>query len=121
MVDTIHSVAATVGQNPESVAAVQAKRGQGPSKDSGPKRSGSAPAASQSREIPEVVDKLNTLGSQIANTKISFSIDSETGKPIVRVINKETGQIIRQLPPEDLLKLVDNLQNLTGLIFSEEI
>ena len=121
MVDTIHSVAATVGRDLESVGSVQAKRGQGPSKDSGPKKSESAPVTSKSREISEVVEKLNTLGSQIANTKISFSIDSETGKPIVRVINKETGQVIRQLPPEDLLNLVDNLQNLTGLIFSEAI
>ena len=121
MVETIHSVAATVGQDPESVAAGQAKRGQSPTKDSGSKRSASAPAQSEGRGVSEVVDQLNSLASQIANTKISFDVDSETGEPIVRVVDKGTGKIIRQLPPEELLKLVDNLRNLTGLIVSEKV
>ena len=119
MVDTIHSVAATVGQDPESSAVGQAKRGQNLAKGNAAKQTPVPALSGQGRDVSEVVKELNSLASQIASTKIIFDVNVETGEAIVKVVNKETGEVIRQVPPKELLRLVSNLQNLTGLIFSE--
>lgn len=48
-------------------------------------------------------------------------MDEETGRSVVRVVNKETGEVIRQIPPEELLTLVARMRQLSGLIFSKEV
>ena len=48
---------------------------------------------------------------------LSFSIDSTTGYHVVRVTNPETGEVIRQLPSEELLKIAEALQSTgSGLV-----
>lgn len=121
MVDSIHSVAATVSRDPESSVVGQNKRGQSLAKDSGVKRPQAPVQSGPARDVSEVVEELNSLANQIASTKITFDVNMETGESIVQVVNKETGDVIRQVPPEELLHLVSNLQNLSGLIFSEEV
>lgn len=119
MVDTIQSVAATVGQDPESSVVGQAKRGQSLAKDRSAQRAPVPALSGQDKDVSVLVKELNNLASQIASTKITFDVNVETGEAIVQVVNKETGEVIRQVPPEELLRLISNLRNLTGLIFSE--
>ena len=48
---------------------------------------------------------------------LSFSVDSTTGYHVVRVTNPQTGEIVRQLPSEELLKIAEAMQNTSsGLI-----
>jgi flagellar protein FlaG len=54
--------------------------------------------------------------------ELNFSIDEELGETIVRVIDEHTGDVIRQIPPEDMLKLARNLAEIKerstrGLLF----
>ncbi len=54
--------------------------------------------------------------------QLNFSIDEELGKTIVRVIDENTGDVIRQIPSEDMLKLSKNLAEIKerstkGLLF----
>ena len=71
--------------------------------------------------IAEVVKEINHLVHQVASTKVSFDVDEETGRTIVRVVNIETGEIVRQVPPEVLLTLVARMEQLSGLIFNQEV
>ena len=41
---------------------------------------------------------------------LSFSVDSATGYHVVRVTNPQTGEVIRQLPSEELLKIAESMQ-----------
>jgi flagellar protein FlaG len=48
---------------------------------------------------------------------LSFSVDSTTGYHVVRVTNPETGEVVRQLPSEELLKIAESMQNTgSGLV-----
>lgn len=38
---------------------------------------------------------------------LSFSVDSTTGYHVVRVTNPQTGEVVRQLPSEELLKIAE--------------
>ena len=48
---------------------------------------------------------------------LSFSVDSTTGYHVVRVTNPATGEVVRQLPSEELLKIAESMQQTgSGLI-----
>ncbi len=51
------------------------------------------------------------------NLDIEFAEDDETGSLIIRVVDRETGETLRQIPPEEMLKLRSRMQEILGLIF----
>ncbi len=55
------------------------------------------------------------------NIKLSFKIDRKTHDIIVKIINRETGELIRQIPPQELLKLRQKLEELVGVLFNGKI
>lgn len=36
--------------------------------------------------------------------KLSFSINEETGKVIIKIVDQETGEVVREIPPEEMIK-----------------
>ncbi len=124
MVDTIQSVTAVQGQDPGPSTVNRDNRPvPAPAKSANaPRRVAQAqPTSGQVGDISGVVAALNDLVHQVSSTKITFDVDEATGQSVVRVSDKETGEIIRQLPPEELLILAAKMEQLSGLIFSEEI
>jgi len=50
---------------------------------------------------------------------LDISVHEETGDIIVKVISEKDGKVIREMPPEKLLDLVDRMQELAGSLFNE--
>jgi flagellar protein FlaG len=44
------------------------------------------------------------------------AIDGDTGYHIVRVTNPETGEVVRQLPSEEMLRLAHSLTQISALV-----
>lgn len=55
------------------------------------------------------------------NIQLSFDIHDETGEMVVQVLERQTGDLIRQIPPEDLLDLKDKLSELRGVLFHQKV
>ena len=54
---------------------------------------------------------------QSMGRNLNFSIDESSGYHVVRVVNPDTGELIRQLPSEELLKISRDFQRLNiGLV-----
>ena len=129
MVDTIHTVTSVTNQDPKLTQAGQVDREKSPAKDEAPRGVVAGSKRATGRESPPrsvgefsaLVKDINTLVHQVGSTKISFDVDEETGRAVVRVLNKETGEVIRQVPPEELLTLVARMRQLSGLIFNQEV
>jgi len=51
---------------------------------------------------------------------LNFSIDETTGYNVVRVINPETNELIRQLPSEELLKIARNMRDLGNVLVNQK-
>ena len=47
---------------------------------------------------------------------LNFSIDGETGHHIVRVTNPATGEVVRQLPSEEMLRIAHSLTQISALV-----
>lgn len=54
---------------------------------------------------------------QIVRRDLEFSIDEETGRTIVRVRDADSGKLIRQIPPEEILSIAESLDTASGLLF----
>ncbi|OQC24905.1 MAG: flagellar protein FlaG [Deltaproteobacteria bacterium ADurb.Bin072] len=57
----------------------------------------------------------------IMNRSIQFSIDESSRDIVVRVVDKDTGEVIREVPPESIQKLREKMAELTGLLVEEEV
>ena len=52
---------------------------------------------------------------------LQFSIDEDTGRIVVKVIARQSGEVIRQLPSEEALELAKRLQDAEGILFSKQV
>jgi len=50
---------------------------------------------------------------------LNFSVDETTGYHVVKVVNPDTGALIRQLPSEELLKISRDFQRLNNVLVSQ--
>ncbi len=128
MVETIHNIAAASELLPNRSTSGQAssvKRNVGRSSNTEPvfaKSDGEKSDNGQGvTEVSAIVGELNNLVHQVSATKITFDVDEETGEQIIKVLNKETGEVIRQVPAEELINLAARMDQLKGLIFSEKV
>ena len=44
-----------------------------------------------------------------ANHKVNYKIDQETHKVVIRVVDSESGEVVRQIPGEDFVKLAQRI------------
>jgi flagellar protein FlaG len=67
----------------------------------------------------KILEKANKAveGVQI---KFEYSIHKKTGEVMVKMLNSETDEIIREIPSEKILDLVAGLQELSGVIIDEK-
>ena len=70
----------------------------------------------------ELEAKISELNDAMVsrNQDVVFSTDAATGKDVVRVSNKSTGELIRQMPSVEALKAMQNIDQMMGLIFNQK-
>lgn len=56
----------------------------------------------------------------LRNVNLNFSVHEASGQIMVSVVDKETGDVIREIPSEALLDLAAKLQEAVGLIFDKK-
>lgn len=66
-----------------------------------------------SRQIQE------TLG--MIDFRLNFSVDPDTQTVIAKVVNAQTGKVIREIPPPELLALAKSMKEMEGILFDEKI
>ncbi|WP_426450515.1 flagellar protein FlaG [Paenibacillus sp. S-38] len=54
------------------------------------------------------------------NTSLNFSIHEKTKQIMVKVIDKESGQVIREVPPEKNLDFLAKLWEMAGILVDEK-
>ena len=80
-----------------------------------PKVQGSMDAQSVA-ELTGAIDQLNGY-LQETHRGLRFSIDDSSGRTIVRVVDTETNEVIRQIPSEEMLTLIRHFNETAGNIF----
>ena len=60
-----------------------------------------------------------TLGA--IDFRLNFSVDPDTQTVIAKVVNAQTGKVIREIPPPELLALAKSMKEMEGVLFDEKI
>ena len=68
--------------------------------------------------LAKITDEFNE-DFRVFNTAILFSIDEDTGDTIIRIIDRETNEVIREIPPSEMLRLAARLTEIIGLLIDE--
>lgn len=55
-----------------------------------------------------------------AGRNIQFQLDDDSGRMVVKVTEASSGDVIRQMPSEEALRLAENLAEMSGVLFSGE-
>lgn len=85
-------------------------------------------ASSNDIKLVKVDEKQVLLKAEIAineallsslNQKIGFDTDEQTGKTIIVIKNKETNEVIKQIPPQHFLDLVYNLNKAASAVLKD--
>lgn len=72
-----------------------------------------------SREMEDAVKSLNEFTGLTAQN-VQFSIDQDSGKTVVKVVDTQTQEVLRQIPNAEALSMSRSLSKLQGLLIREK-
>lgn len=53
------------------------------------------------------------------NERMEFQIHERTGRMLVKLVDQETDEVIREIPPEKMLNLIANIWEMVGILVDE--
>jgi flagellar protein FlaG len=75
-------------------------------------------AEAQRKNIQKTLEELNNQMKQTGRN-LNFKMDNVLNMPIVTVTNSQTGEVIRQIPSEVVVRVAHNLEDLKGMLHNE--
>ena len=97
--------------NPETQVQMQTQKQQEQGQGTNPEN--------DSRRIKNAVDHANQT-MRHSKTKCEFSYHEETKRVSIKVIDTETEEVIREIPPEETLEMLSKMWELAGLMVDEK-
>lgn len=66
---------------------------------------------------------VSMLNEQMAATKqgLGFSFDEAISGPVIKVSNISTGEVVRQIPTEDVLRMAHHIDDLKGILYNKAV
>lgn len=71
-------------------------------------------------DLDRAVEGLNKTARAFA-TNLQFSTHEETGRIVVKVIDSESGEVVREIPPERVLAIAASIQETLGLMLDLKV
>lgn len=69
--------------------------------------------------MDEAASSLNDLVKTFQRN-LKFTVDDESGTSVISVHDAQTNELIRQIPSQDTLELIHNMDKVVGLLFKAE-
>ena len=106
----------TTGTNPQPVEVLPFGKGTGADAQAQEQQEN---PENTSRRIKSAVEHANKT-MRHAKTKCEFSYHEETKRVSIKVIDEETEEVIREIPPEETLEMLSKMWELAGLMVDEK-
>lgn len=72
-------------------------------------------------ETQEIVEALNEYMDDL-QTNLRFAIrDDLDQQVVVEIKNRKTDELVKQIPSEELLRIMENMKELNGIIFDQSV
>lgn len=66
--------------------------------------------------VSEINQALKTLA-----TNLRFEVDDESGRTLVKVVDQDSGEVLRQVPSEATIRIARSLDNMVGHLVDQSI
>ncbi|PAU54360.1 flagellar protein FlaG [Pseudomonas indica] len=83
-------------------------------------RDGSVAAGVSRGQLEDAVSSIQEF-VQSVRRDINFSLDDGSGRIVVKVTDAASGDVIRQIPSEEALKLAESLSEMRSLLFKTQV
>jgi flagellar protein FlaG len=70
-------------------------------------------------EIKQDLDAINTQLRSM-NSSIQFIIDGKSNDVVVKIVDENTGKVIRQIPSDEVISMREHLKEMSGLFVEEK-
>ena len=90
---------------PVAVADVAGERGQAAKDRQTLRPVAQAAAPSEIKTRPQ-----NNNNPEVSRTRLAFSVDDSSGRMIVSILDKDTSEVVRQIPAEELLAIARHIE-----------
>lgn len=64
---------------------------------------------------------LDNINRKLSHTSCEYGYDDTTNRVTIKIIDKETDEVIRELPPEKTLQMIAKAWELAGLLVDERL
>ncbi len=70
----------------------------------------------------DLQDAVSILNQQLTSSKrgLGFHIDEAVGGPVVTVRSADTGEVVRQIPNEVVVRVAHSIEKMKGLMFNSK-
>ena len=68
-------------------------------------------------QIKQAVDQLN---KKMANSEAVFGIHEKTNRVTIKIVDKDTKKVIKELPPEKTLDMIAKVWEMAGILVDEK-
>ena len=105
----------------QAEAPANASRGAGVRNDAA-QNSNAQDQAQRTPDIGELQKALEEVAKAVAPMaqSLQFSLDKDSGKTVVKVMDTDTNEVIRQIPSEEVLAISKAVDKLKGLLIKQE-
>lgn len=77
------------------------------------------PLTVDSEIVQDAVNQINEVSTRV-DAKLSLAIDRELNRVLIRFTDPISGEVVRQIPPEAVLKMMKRLDDLKGAMFDAQ-
>ena len=71
-------------------------------------------------EVAKAIQTIDLM-MEVRERSVQFERDQAAGKDVIKIVDDETGEVIRQMPPEELLSFMRNLTKMLGNFLDERV
>ncbi|ALO34271.1 flagellar biosynthesis protein FlaG [Colwellia sp. MT41] len=83
--------------------------------------------AKELKQAPLTTEQLEKVAQQLQefvgnmNRGLEFSVDKDSGRDVIKVIDKNSGELVKQFPSEEVLTLVAKLSEMVGAFIDAKV
>ncbi len=72
------------------------------------------------KNLQEAIARINEM-MRDGGRGLQFSIDEKLGGPVILVKNQDSGEVIRQIPNEAVVKVAHSIEDLKGMLHNQTV
>lgn len=104
-------------ESKEGIAEYHAKESS-TSQEMGEKNPYKEPSAADNDRIKKALKEMN---AQLPNSEAKFGIHEETNRVMIKLVDKDTQEVIKEIPPEKTLDMIAKCMELAGVLVDEKL